>query len=191
LLYLPSLLINSSDLPWTVTQISEHEALYRLSLCGSIVTQLFGVVVAWFLYRLFYDQFKEAVIALAVLSFIGIPITLVSVVPQFAVLNVLDDPAQVMFLLKLHSVGTTIATIFWGLWLIPTGYIVIKSSLFPKVIGWFVIVAGVAYTISAFVSLMGYEGLWLECLDYLTFGEVIWMLWVMIFGARWSNFDEG
>ena len=38
---------------------------------------------------------------------------------------------RVMFHLKLHEYGINIAQIFWGLWLLPFGYLVLRS-FFPN-----------------------------------------------------------
>ena len=115
---------------------------------------------------------------------------MLSIANKMAVLDVLDDPDRVITLLNQETYGTVVATIFWGLWLLPQAYMVIKSPLFPKIMGWFLIVAGVGYTVSAFLYFLGYKGSTImEILDMLTMGEVIWMLWVLIMGANWKKLE--
>ena len=110
---------------------------------------------------------------------------MLSTAKQMAVLDVLDTPEQVISLLNEQTYGTVIATIFWGLWLLPQAYIVIKSPLFPSIMGWFLAIAGVAYTLSSFLYFLGFkESSIMEILDLLTMGEVVWMLWVLVMGAR-------
>ncbi|MFK7952627.1 MAG: DUF4386 domain-containing protein, partial [Ekhidna sp.] len=116
--------------------------------------------------------------------------TMLSISNKMAVLDMLDSPDQVIALLNQETYGTVVATIFWGLWLLPQAYMVIKSPLFPKIMGWFLILAGAAYTLSAFLYFLGFKGsVVLEVLDLMTMGEVIWMLWVMIMGARWKKLE--
>ncbi|MEQ6165991.1 DUF4386 domain-containing protein [Ekhidna sp. MALMAid0563] len=186
LLYVPSQLIVLSDPELTASNILTDEMLFRLGIAGSLITQLFSVAAVWFLYKLFYDAYKDAVLLMAIFAFLGVPIAMLSTADQLMVLEVLDQPDQVVSLLKQSSSGTIIATIFWGLWLLPQGYMIISSPLFPRVIGWFMILAGAGYTISAFAYFLGIKGILIDVLDYLTFGEVIWMLWVLIMGARWK-----
>jgi hypothetical protein len=42
--------------------------------------------------------------------------------------------------------GYLIASLFFGLWLLPLGYLVIKSGYFPKPLGVLLIIGGIAYT---------------------------------------------
>ncbi|WP_420316099.1 DUF4386 domain-containing protein [Ekhidna sp.] len=190
LLYVPSQLIVLSDPELTASNILANEMLFRLGIAGSLITQLFSVAAVWFLYKLFYSKYKDATILMAIFAFLGIPIAMLSTADQLMVLEVLDQPDQVVSLLKQSSRGTIIATIFWGLWLLPQGYMIIRSPLFPRIIGWFLILAGAGYTISAFAYFLGIKGLLIDVLDYLTFGEVIWMLWVLFMGARWKALDD-
>ena len=44
-----------------------------------------------------------------------------------------------------HDGGFLIAQVFFGLWLLPLGYLVIRSGYFPKVLGILLLVAGVTY----------------------------------------------
>lgn len=190
LLYVPSQLIVLTDPELTASNITSNEMLFRVGIAGSLITQLFCIAAVWFLYKLFYNDYRDATILVAIFAFIGIPIDMLSAANQLMVLEMLDDPEQVIYLLKQSTRGTIIATIFWGLWLLPQGYMIIRSPLFPRIIGWFMILAGAGYTISAFAYFLGIKGLLIDVLDYLTFGEVIWMLWVLIMGARWKALDN-
>lgn len=189
LMYIPTQLIDASDPVGTVANITSNETLFRIGIAGSLITQLFSVAAVWFLYKLFYDEYKDAVILMAVFTFLGMPIAMFSNAFHLGALEVLADTEQTMLMLKLQSRGTMIATIFWGLWLFPIGYMVIKSPLFPKVIGWLLVVAGFGYTAAAFVYFLNIEGWLVDALEYFTFGEVIWMLWVIVMGARWKALD--
>ncbi len=189
LMYVPSTLIDKSDPALTANNIINNELLFRSGIVGSLITQLIGIAAVWFLYRLFYKTFKELTISMAVLSFLGVPIAMLSLAPLYGVLEVTSDPNKVMFLIKLSTHGTLIASIFWGLWLVPIGYMAIKSPLFPSFLGWFLYLGGLGYFISAFAYFAGLEGRMVNVLDMLTMGEVVWMLWVLIMGARWPKLE--
>lgn len=190
LMYVPSTLIDKTNPELTAENILQHEFLFRLGISGSIFTQLVSIVVVWFLYRLFNQSHREEVLLTGILNFLGMPMAMLGVSKQLSVLDVLDDPNRVIFLLNQQTYDTMIATVFWGLWLLPLGYIVIKSSWFPSVIGWLLVLAGGAYFISAFLYFLGLKDIIaVELLDYLTFGELIWMLWVMIVGVRWKSVE--
>jgi hypothetical protein len=186
LMYVPTELIVKNEAVQTVENITANEFLFRAGIAGSLITQLFSLVAVWFLYRLFYSSFREAVIITAVLSFIGVPISMLSDANQLVALEVLDNPEQAYQYLRQGSRGMIVATIFWGLWLFPLGYMIINSPLFPRVVGWLVVLGGVGYTLAAFGYFFGVEGVFLDVMNYLTFGEVLWMLWLTVFGAKWT-----
>ena len=190
LMYVPSQLIDVSNPQLTASNIASNELLFRLGIVGSLITQLFSVGTIWFLFQLFYEDFKGACHLMAAFTFLGIHIDMMSTANQLAVLEVLNSPDQVILFLKLNSRGTMIATIFWGLWLLPLGYMIIKSPLFPRLIGWVVIAAGVGYTFNAFAYFLNIKGVVTEVMEYLTFGEVLWMLYVLILGARWKMIKQ-
>lgn len=189
LMYVPSELIDLKNAKLTASNITSNELLFRLGIAGSLITQLFSVATVWFLYKLFYSSYKDAVILMAIFAFLGMPISMLSSANDLMVFDALNDPERVINLIKLGARGTMIATIFWGLWLFPLGYMIIKSPLFPKIIGWLVILAGAGYTIAAFAYFLDMKGILIDILEYFTFGEVIWMLWVLIMGARWKAIE--
>jgi len=192
LLYVPSELIDLGSNPeLTINNIKENEWLFRLGLTGKLITQLFSIATVWFLYKLFYSEYKDAMSLTAIFAFIGIPIDMLSTANELMIPDMLNQQDQVIYLLQQSRKGTSVAVIFWGLWLLPLGYMIIKSPLFPRVIGWLVVVAGAAYTLMAFANFLGIkEGPIMAAMNYLTFGELIWMLWVMIVGARWKAVED-
>lgn len=189
LLYIPSILIDTSNPELTIANLQDQTLLFRFSIVGKLITQLINIAAVWFLYKLFYDSYKDATILMAIFAFLGMPIAMGSLLFEVAALDVLDNSSQVMTYLSFAKYGTSIATIFWGLWLFPIGYMVIQSPLFPRIIGWFLVAGGVGYTLTAFMYFLGVKGTVLEILDLLTIGEVLWMLWVLFMGARWKKLE--
>ena len=51
--------------------------------------------------------------------------------------------------MKMYMNGNVIIGIFWGLWLIPFGQLVIKSKFIPKILGILLIIGGFCYLIDA------------------------------------------
>jgi hypothetical protein len=60
----------------------------------------------------------------------------------------------VLLLLDLHGHGYTLAGIFFGLWLLPLGYLAYQSGLFPRLLSVLLIVAGVSWIIDTLVSFL-------------------------------------
>ncbi|MFI5281778.1 MAG: DUF4386 domain-containing protein [Candidatus Dormibacterales bacterium] len=64
-----------------------------------------------------------------------------------AALGVAGSSAMVLLLLEIHHYGFLAAQIFFGLWLVPLGYLAYKSGMFPKALGVALIVGGAGYLV--------------------------------------------
>jgi len=75
---------------------------------------------------------------------------------------------------------------FWGLWLIPFGTLVIKSGFFPKILGALLIIAGIGYIITSLTYFVFTDqaAVIRKAVMPLYFGEVPIILWMMILGAK-------
>jgi len=60
----------------------------------------------------------------------------------------------VLLLLDTQHYGTLIAQVFFGLWLVPLGYLAYKSRLFPKWLGVVLIVGGVCYLVELLAAFL-------------------------------------
>jgi hypothetical protein len=82
-----------------------------------------------------------------VVNAVSVAIQGLNMLNQLAAMLVAADPAyttgmsaagvqaMVLFFLELHRQGYLIAQIFFGLYLLPLGYLVFRSALFPTVLG--------------------------------------------------------
>ena len=77
------------------------------------------------------------------------------------------------------------ASIFWGLWLLPLGVLVMRSRFIPGVLGICLLLAGFGYVMSSFTSLVlpHYAHLVSRFAMPLYFGEAP-LLWLVIWGAK-------
>jgi hypothetical protein len=91
---------------------------------------------------------------------------------------------QLLYVVSGHLWG--VAGTFFGLWLIPMGWLVIRSRWLPRLLGWLLIVGGAGYVISAFVSYLA-DGADLVA-GLLTVPAAIGELWIigylLIVGVR-------
>lgn len=62
--------------------------------------------------------------------------------------------AIVLLLLDIQHYGTLIAQVFFGLWLIPLGYLTYKSQWFPKALTIVLVIGGVCYLIDLFAAFL-------------------------------------
>lgn len=168
-----------------------HEGLYRLGIAGALLTQLIFIPVVLLLHKLFQSQNRDRSQLMVILALVSIPVAMLSSLFQIAALMRVDQAGEMMFFLNLNAQGIVIASIFWGLWLFPLGQLIYNSALFPRLIGIAVIIGGIGYTLNAFTKLLWPDLQLLPSIfEVMTIGEVIWMLWLTIFGARWSKLDK-
>jgi len=92
-----------------------------------------------------------------------------------------------MLSLGLHRHGVLAVEIFWGLWLLPFGLLIIRSRFLPKVLGALLIIGGVAYVAHSIISLLlgGNHFFVYERITRLAraAAEFPAMLWLLIKGA--------
>ena len=123
-----------------------------------VVTQALAAV--WF-YKLFRSANSTAAWALAVfgmanalvvLASAGFMATALTVSTDFGLAPGGDAAATVQLMYQLSASSWGVGSLFFGLWLIPMGYIATGSGLMPKWLGRILVIGGVGYVLSAFVN---------------------------------------
>ena len=104
-------------------------------------------------------------------------------------LSIFEKPqrdAMAMQFLNLHNRGLGLVAIFWGLWLFPLGLLVYRSGFVPRILGVLLMVNCFAYPVTSFTSLLlpQYEHIVSRWMMPLQFGELLFMLWLLIKGAK-------
>jgi hypothetical protein len=196
LIYLPRILIVPGDATATANHVRASETLLRMGIASELFNSIVLVFAVLAFYRLFKGVSEKHALAMLILLLASIPISLLNVLNEIAALLFVSgagflsvfDQSQlnglVLLFLRLHSHGLFLAGIFWGLWLFPLGILIMRSGFIPRVVGIFVILAGVPYLVSAFTTLVLPQYAYLSrFLMVLAFGEFA-LLWLVIWGAK-------
>ena len=185
IMYVPATLIVFGDAATTVNNIMANELLFRLGIAGSLITQLIFIFVVLTLYKLLKSVNKNHASLMVIFALVGVPIAMLNTLNQVAALLLLNNADQMMFFLNLNEQGVFIASVFWGLWLLPLGYLIYRSGYFPKIFGVLLTIAGIGYFLGSFAHLLfpSYEAIF-PVLDFLTIGEMLFMAWVLFKGAK-------
>jgi hypothetical protein len=83
---------------------------------------------------------------------------------------------------------------FFALWLLPLGYLVIKSGYFPKVLGVLLAIGCFGYLVDLFLQFLAPDvsaALQPVYLPAVTIGEISFMLWLIFLGAKVPRFATG
>jgi len=200
-LYVPATIIVAGDAMTTASNILANELLFRMGIVGSLAVQVIQIFVVLLLYKLFKSVSKSHASFMVVFALVGIPIAMLNTLNRLATLLVLNGAdylkvfeanqlqALVLLFLNLNEQGQVIATIFWGLWLFPLGYLIYKSGYFPRLLGIWVIIGGVGYVLDSLTHFVlpnyaNYEAVLLPVVTLMTLGEILFGAWILLRGAK-------
>jgi hypothetical protein len=195
ILYVSSTLIVSGDATITANNIMASEGLFRLGSVSGLITQTIQILLVLVLYKLLKPVSKNYASLMVVFSLVGIPIAMLNQLNQFAALQLLNGSnyltvftadqldALAMFFLELFDNGILIATIFWGLWLLPLGYLVYKSGFLPRILGILLIIGGLGYLIDFLTSAL-FPNFNVTISEFTFLGELLLTLWLLIKGVN-------
>lgn len=205
LMYVPTKLFVSGNATATASNIAAHEMLFRLGMASEVVSGVIVIFLALALYRLFKGVNQNLAVLMVALGGV-LPAVLdlfnelndaaaLLLVRGASFLGVFDKPqreALAMLFLRLYDQENFAAEIFWGLWLIPLALLVYRSRFLPRFLGVWLFINGIAYVVLSFTGLLFpqyYNGAFNSAFLFL-FGEVAFMLWLVIKGARPKSFDD-
>jgi hypothetical protein len=174
-----------------------------------VVADLFQATVWVFLgltlYLLLKHVHKTAAIAMVVFVAIGAGITLLNAVFEFEGLRVATGAvhvaasgtagsnATVLLLLDTQHYGYLIAQIFFGLWLVPLGYLAYKSGWFPKALGVLLVVGGVCYLVGTLAAFLA-PGTGQKINTFITIpsaiAEVCMVVYLLVIGVKTVEPDD-
>jgi Domain of unknown function (DUF4386) len=201
IIYVPSVLVVRGDAAATARNIMASEWLLRTGTVSHLIGQSIFLFLVLALYRLLRPVNKDQAVLMVVLALLGVPIAFLNEVNHLAVLLLLSRPdylgaltsdqlhAQAMLFLHLRQSGILIAQVFWGLWLLPLGYLVFKSGFLPKLLGILLIIGGCGYLIDVGAQLL-FPSFDATISQFTFVGEVLLPLWLLIRGVnveRWSS----
>lgn len=199
LVYLPSALFVDGHAAATIANIATHETLFRIGLAADLACGALQAFVALALFRLLGEVNRSRGIAMLLLG--G------ALVPALYFFNVLNDAAVLLLVhggdalvafdatqrtalaalfLHLHGQTVSAAETLWGLWLFPLALLVLRSGFLPRLFGYGLILNGLAYVIQSFAwaVLPQWQDTLSSVLGPLQFVEVLFMLWLLVLGAR-------
>lgn len=152
------------DAAATTSNLVANADAFRFALVADIgmatIFALLGVV----LYRLLSDVDRGAATMMLVFVAAGAAMILTNLGFHHAALMVATDTgfvgglgpagseATTLLLLQMHHDGYRIAGIFFGLWLLPLGYLIVRSSALPRLLGIALLVAGVSWIVDTLVG---------------------------------------
>jgi hypothetical protein len=158
LLYVPSRTVVHNDAAATAARVLAHETLYRWGMLTEMLGATIFVGLSLALYRLFEDVDRHRARQLVALVLVSSALGVVTVIfsaaallvfrgDAFAALDGHTREAVGMLLIQMHGQTTGINQTFWGLWLLPFGWLVVRSRFLPRWLGYWLLLDGIAWVV--------------------------------------------
>jgi hypothetical protein len=198
LLYVPSQTVVHNDAAATAARVLSHETLYRWGMLAEALGAVIFIGLSLALYRLFENVDRHRARQLVALVLVSSSLGLVTVVFSAAALLVFRGgdafaafdnhtrEAIGMVLIRMHGQANSINQMFWGLWLLPFGWLVVRSRFLPRWLGYWLLIDGIAWVVVGvtwFLAPDSTDALF-RYFQPVFLAELAAMLWLLIVGAR-------
>ena len=199
MMIVPGAMIVRGDAAATAHNIATGEFTFRLGLFSGLASNVLFLFLGLVLYELFESVSRsqvrllvalvlvEVLLGVFSLSFEAAPLVLLSGADFLSPFTKPQLDALAYSFLRLHGTGIQFAMAFWGLWLFPFGFLVIRSRFFPRILGWLLYVNGVAYLVVCGAGILfpaRADAVNKVMLPFYSVGELATILWLLVMGAK-------
>ena len=193
--------INFDDAGTTIKNIQDNLSSFRLGLFSCLLVVILDVLVAWALFYYFREVHGSLSLITAWFRLVYSVIFAVALGNLMDALNLLGGSeylkvfstdqlnARIMLSFQGFYHLWDIGFIFFGLHLVGLGYLGFKSEFVPKILGIIVLITGLSYLIDYMGKILSPDINWGISL-ILGYGELIFMIWLLIWGWRINKKDK-
>ena len=189
--------------PAFIDRLLASKPLYVLSGAGQLMVLVCDIGVAWLFYELLkpVDGGKALLAAFFRLVFVAIaganvfnhfaPLVLLSGADYLSALSSQQLRALALAFLKFRTIGFDIALVFFGFHCILIGYLLFKSTFFPRILGLLLAIGGLGYLANILVHAIP-PAVRENLFPYVMLpavAEILLTVWLIIVGvnaAKWK-----
>jgi hypothetical protein len=197
---LPKLIVPGNPAE-TAGNLAANKSLFAYGVFGYLITFLCDVVVAWALF-VFMEPVHEnlsmltswfrlvyAVISIAALLNLVTVFRLLDGSPYMSALgpNLLN--AQIQISVDAFRSAWHFGLLFFGIHLGFLGYLILRSTYVPRILGVLLIIAALGYLTTSLKPFF-FPDSPLRFAEYTFFGELVFMLWLLFKGSRLPAIPE-
>ena len=183
----------------TASAILANETLFRLCCAAALLAVAFHLAYTVLFYDLFRPVNRTIALLAAVFGVVAGTLQASAVLFQLAALLVVGGGALTGFtgeqaqglallFLNLNAQAFNVYLIFFGFWLIPTGYLIARSTFMPRIIGVFLMLDGVGWATYLYPPLA--TSIYPVIAIVAAFGEIPLLLWLLMFGVNAQRWNE-
>ena len=188
----------AGDAATTARNVAANAGLVRASVVADLLAVPLGLLTAMALYRLLKHVNANAARAMVVFLAVAAAMMALNLTHQLQALQVSEtaytgglgaqgSDALVLLMFDLHHNGYLMTQVFFGLWLLPMGYLVYRSGMIPRVIGVLLMVGCLGYLVDTFARFTAPDlGATLSpfAVTPAAVAEVSMLLWLLVKGVR-------
>lgn len=187
------------DASATADRIRQSAELVRLGFVTDVVNITAFILLALALYVVLSPVHQKVAAAFVVFNAIAVAVMGASLIAHAGALLVATDAgyatalgaasadALALLLLDMHRHGYLVAEVFFGLWLLPLGYLVYRSRYFPRLLGAALMVGCFGY-LASFVSTVASPGVESSLAPLFAWpagmAEMAFLAWLIVKGAN-------
>lgn len=189
-LYVRARIVVPGDAAATAGNVRASATLFRLGFASDLAQATFFLFTAMALYLLLRHVNELVARAMVVIVAVSVAIICLNLLNQFMALQVAigeGSDALAGLFADMHAAGYLIAQIFFGLWLLPLGYLVYHSGFFPRAIGVLLAIGCFGYLADTFVQFLApgiAESVEPFVVAPAAVGELSLVVWLLVRGVR-------
>lgn len=177
----------ADDAAGTLDNLVTKSGLAQLGVGLELLVVVAQALCAVWFFKLFADVNRVVAVSIMAFGLMNSVAIMASATFMASALAVAGDPALapgedaagyvgILATLSENAWGT--GAIFFGLWLIPMGWIAVTSRRLPAALGWFLLVGGAGYLLSALIGVTGVSST-SDQADLLTFPASVGEFWMI------------
>ncbi len=193
-------LVVDGDAAVTATNILTHRTLFQVGFAVYLIEMACHIAIT----ALFYDLLKPAGRSVSLLAaFLGLagcviktfsrlffiaPLFVLGGAHYLSVFSAEQLQALALLFLKVNDRGAAIALVFFGFYALLTGYLIVRSTFLPRILGVLGIFGGMGW-LSFLYPPLGYR-LFPYIAAFGLLGAVSLVLWLLVYGVNEQRWKE-
>jgi len=189
----------SGDPQKTLTNLTEFESNSRIRLLLELVIITSQALAAVWFYKLFRELNGWAASIIGIWGTVNAVAIMISAIAMSSAIEIASSSSlaiqekviTIELLTNIITKAWSVGGLFFGLWLIPMGNIVLSSGRMPIWLGRILIMGGIGYILQTFINSLGVQNSYIDILVIpATIGEFLMIGYLLIYGIRPTIISE-
>lgn len=164
--YVPSRLFASNDPVAILTAVRDGLPLLRWGIAAGMVCYIAFLLLPLALHRWLSPAGPTAAALMVGLAAVSVPLSLTALGHRMEILALAEGrgafatwdaatlEAAVALAEQRFDATLRLAMLFWGLWLLPLGHLIVRSAQWPRVLGVLLLLGGTGYVVAVLGSVL-------------------------------------